>query len=275
MLSLYLDVKEGINMNQSVLKAISLLELFIEHKELTLQQISEKADMPKPTAYRLLSTLEAKGLLAKTKDSHHDSRYRLGLKLLEYGNLVAERLEIRELALPYMEKLAHEINEVVHLVIANQYEATYIEKVNSKRALSLHTKIGWSSPLYVGSGPKLLLAYSSREKQEKVLNESTLMTLTNQKVDKEELRKELAEIRKNEYAYSISEQDADTTGISFPIFNYENKVVAALAISGLSSRFKGERLKFIIQKGKESARSISKQLGYSGKLVVNDVEKDA
>ena len=256
-------------MNQSVLKAISLLELFIDHKELTLQEISEKANMPKPTAYRLLTTLEAKGLLTKTKDTHHDARYRLGLKLLEYGNLVSERLEIRELALPYMEKLAREINEVVHLVIANNDEATYIEKVNSNRALSLHTRIGWSAPLYVGSGPKLLLAYASKDKQEKVLKESTLVTFTNQKVDKDALRKELVEIRKNEYAFSISEQDEDTTGISFPIFNYENKVVAALAVSGLSSRFEGERLQYIIKKGKENARSISKQLGFTGHLVKN------
>ena len=254
-------------MNQSVLKAISLLELFVEHKELSLQEISEKAEMPKPTAYRLLTTLEMKGFLMKTKDTHHDSRYRLGLKLLEYGNLVSKRLEIREIALPYMEELADEINEVVHLVIMNNDEATYIEKVNSNRALSLHTRIGGSTPLYVGSGPKLLLAYAPKEKQEQILSETNLTTLTNQKVDKEVLRKELVEIRKNEYAISLSEQDEDTTGISFPIFNYEQKVVAALAVSGLSSRFKGERLRYIIKKGREIARFISKELGYTEHLV--------
>src|SRR5690625_7595679 len=124
-------------MNQIILKAISLLDLFIDEKELSIHEISIKANMPKPTAYRLLTTLESAGLLQKSKETPHDSRYRLGLKLLEYGNLVAERLELRELARPFMEKLADEINEVVHLVVANQNEATYLDKVNSKRALSL------------------------------------------------------------------------------------------------------------------------------------------
>lgn len=140
-------------MNQSVRKAISLLDLFMDEKELTLQDIANMADIPKPTAYRLLSTLEDCGMLYKIKVSPHDSRYGLGLKLLELGNIVSKRLEIREIALPYMETLAAALNEVVHLVIANQNEATYIEKVNSRRALSLHTDIGRSVPLYIGSGP--------------------------------------------------------------------------------------------------------------------------
>ncbi|MBO1001422.1 IclR family transcriptional regulator [Pseudogracilibacillus auburnensis] len=249
-------------MNQSVIKALSILDLFIEDKELSLQEIARKADIPKPTAYRLLSTLEHSGILYKLKENPHDSRYGLGLKLLEYGNLVSERLELRDIALPFMEKFAEEINEVVHLVIAYQQEATYIEKVNSKRALSLHTKIGRSTPLYVGSGPKMLLAFLPEQEQEQILNQGELVTLTNQKIDKIALKQELKKIRKNQFAISIGEQDADTTGVSFPIFNHEGKVIAALAVSGLSSRFMGERLENIKDSGTTFANEMSKQLGY-------------
>src|SRR5690625_1991232 len=104
-------------MNQSVIKALGILDLFVEEKELSLQEIADMSEIPKPTAYRLLSTLENCGMLYKVKVSTHDSRYGLGLKLLELGNLVSERLELREIAVPYMEKLAEEINEVIHLVI--------------------------------------------------------------------------------------------------------------------------------------------------------------
>lgn len=251
-------------MNQSVMKAVSILDLFIDEKELSLQEIAQKANLPKPTAYRLLSTLENHGLLYKVKESAHDSRYGLGLKLLELGNLVSERLELREVALPHMEKLAEEINEVIHLVVMYQKEATYIEKVNSRRALSLHTKIGRSTPLYVGSGPKMLLAHLPEDEQEELLKAPTLFSLTNRIIDKRALVKELQEIRKQQFSYSVDEQDADTTGISFPIFNYENKVVAALAISGLSSRFQDEKLELMKRHGSETARRISKQLGYKG-----------
>lgn len=252
-------------MNQSVLRAIAILELFIEHKELSLQQIAEKTNLSKPTAYRLLSTLTSKGFLFKVKEHVHDSRYRLGTKLLQLGHLVKKRIELREIALPHMEKLASEINEVVHLVIRHNDEATYIEKVNSRRALSLQTKIGRSIPLYIGSGPKLLLAFLPISEQERILGEKKeLKTLTNRKIDKDQLMEELQQIRRQRYAISIEEQDADTTGISFPIFNFEAKVVGAIAISGLSSRFTGDKLKEKIERGKEIGETISKQLGYRG-----------
>src|SRR5699024_9049212 len=144
-------------------------------------EISEKTDIPKSTAYRILSTLEAGNILFKTKHSTHDSRYRLGLKLLELGQLVSDQLELRDVALPYMEKLVDQINEVVHLVIINLNKATYIEKVESKRALRLFTRIGKSSPLHLGSGPKLLLAYLPVEKQEEYLNEAELYTIDGNK----------------------------------------------------------------------------------------------
>lgn len=251
-------------MNQSVLKALSILFLFVDDEELSLQQIAEKTNIPKSTAYRLLTTLESEGLLYNVKSSTHDSRYGLGLKLLELGNLVSERLELRKIALPYMEELAEDINEVVHLVVKNQDKATYIERVNSSRALSLHTKIGRSVPLYVGSGPKMLLAFLHPDEINSIISVSTLMTFNHKEINRNQLKDELKEIRQQFYSISVSEQDADTTGISFPIFNYENKVVAALAISGLTSRFEGDRLHVMIQKGKNSALTISKQLGYLG-----------
>lgn len=254
-------------MNQSVNKALQILDLFIEEAgELTLHEISEKTKIPKSTAYRILTTLESSDMLYKTKQSTHDSRYRLGLKLLELGHLVSDQLELRGIALPFMEELASEINEVVHLVIVNQNKATYIEKVESKRALRLFTKIGKSLPLYLGSGPKLLLAYLPEEKQKEILADPELYSLTDDKpIDKERLWQELAKIRKNGFAFSIAEQDEDTTGVSYPIFNYHNKVVASLAVSGLSSYFEGEQLEMIKLKTEETARNISKELGYREK----------
>ncbi|UJL47287.1 IclR family transcriptional regulator [Virgibacillus sp. NKC19-16] len=251
-------------MNQSVTKALKLLDLFTEdNHELTLKEISHRASIPKPTAYRLLSALEANGFLYKTKENEHDSKYRLGLKLLELGQIVSDKLELRGMALPFMEALARDINEVVHLVIVNQQEATYIEKVESNRALRLYTRIGKSSPLYIGSGPKMLLAFLPPERQAEILSNSELHPLKDDKpIDKKMLLKELVTIRESGYAYSIGEQDADTTGISYPIYNYSNDVIASLAVSGLSSRFEGENLQILKLKTLETAKKISRTLGY-------------
>ncbi|MFD1039975.1 IclR family transcriptional regulator [Virgibacillus byunsanensis] len=253
-------------MNQSVIKALKLLDLFTEDThELTLKEISDLANLPKPTVYRLLSALESCNFLYKTKESEHDSRYRLGLKLLELGHIVSNKLELRGIALPYMEDLAKDINEVIHLVIVNQNEATYIEKVDSTRALRLYTRIGKSSPLYIGSGPKMLLATLPKKRQFEILDDTELFKFNDPlPINKEELIRELEGIRQSGYAYSIGEQDADTTGISYPIYNHQNQVIAALAVSGLSSHFEGENLTLLKDKAKQTARTISGELGYRG-----------
>ncbi|CDQ42041.1 MULTISPECIES: IclR family transcriptional regulator [Virgibacillus] len=249
-------------MNQSVNKALKLLDLFREGShELSLKDIADQARIPKPTAYRLLTVLEQNGFLHKSKESEQEARYRLGLKLLELGNLVSDRLEVRGIALPYMEELAKEINEVIHLVIINQDEATYIEKVESSRALRLYTKVGKSVPLYIGSGPKLLLAFQTKERQEEIINQSELVAI-HRPIEKERLRVELQQIQAQGYAYSIAEQDEDTTGISYPIYNHQQQVIAALAVSGLTSHFEGDDLEHIKVETKITALDISRRLGY-------------
>ncbi|SFE29334.1 DNA-binding transcriptional regulator, IclR family [Lentibacillus persicus] len=241
-------------MNQSVIKALKLLDHFsADTPELTLKEIADKSNLPKPTAYRLLSSLESSGLLTKTKENEHDSKYQLGLKLLELGQIVSDQLEIRHIALPFMQQLARDINEVIHLVIRDQDEAVYIEKVDSSRALTLNTRVGKSSPLYMGSGPKMLLAHMPRGRQEAILEDTS---------NKKKRLRELQTIYETSYAFSIGEQDPDTTGISFPIYDYSNQVVAALAVSGLSSHFEGENLQALKQKTKSTAETISKKLGF-------------
>ncbi|MBS3681017.1 IclR family transcriptional regulator [Ornithinibacillus massiliensis] len=246
-------------MNQSVIKALNLLNLFDEKNyELSLKDIANRANLPKPTAYRLLSALEAMNYVYKIKENEHDSRYRLGLKLLELGQLVSDQLEVRRIAYPYMEKLAYDIQEAVHLVVLNHQEATYIEKVESNKAIRLYTRIGKSSPLYIGSGPKLLLAHIQKQKQEEILN------LAGNTINREKMEKELRHIRTEGYSYSIGEQDENTTGISYPIYDYRNNVIAALTVSGLSTYFEGDSLQQIKAKTEDTAARISRKLGFRG-----------
>jgi len=185
-------------MNQSIIKALSLLDLFTDgRQELSLKEITEVSKLPKPTVYRLLASLEYSGFIVKTKESENDSRYKLGIKLMELGYLVSEQLELRKIALPHMKKLAGQLNEVVHLVISDKNEAVYIEKVESTRALRLHTRIGKRSPLYLGSGPKLLLAFMGENKRKLVMEEMCQF----RKLEKHLLLEDLQQIKQRGYTY--------------------------------------------------------------------------
>ncbi|GEN31365.1 DNA-binding IclR family transcriptional regulator [Cerasibacillus quisquiliarum] len=242
-------------MNKSVHKALQILELFTdETRELSLNDISKRLNMPKPTAYRLVTTLETRDYLMKIREGQ-DGSYRLGLKLLELGQLVSNQLEIREHALPIMQDLVKNINEAVHLVVVRQNEAVYIEKVDSTRTIRLYTRVGKRSPLHIGSGPKLLLAFLENDKQKEILKELDEET-------KKRLQQEIKDILKQGYAFSEGEQDANTIGISYPIYNYKNAVIASLTVSGLSSYFTEDNLQKIKHETKYAAYQISKKMGY-------------
>jgi IclR family transcriptional regulator, KDG regulon repressor len=253
----------GESLNLSVKKALKLLDLFIQDMELSLADIARKADLSKPTAYRLLLSLLDAGFLTKVTYSEQDIRYRLGLKLLELGNIVSMRLELRRVALPHMQDLSRDIDEIVHLVIRDGDETVYIEKVESTQAIRLFTRVGKRSPLYAGSGPKLLLAYLTEEEQMRILAETPLLPVTSQTVtNPDKLRTEIKAIRRNGYATSEGEQDIDTVGISWPIRDFHGSVIAALGVTGLKFRFSGERMSIMQQKTMEAAGRISVDLGY-------------
>lgn len=254
-------------MNQSVVKALQLLDYFTEGKtDLSLSDISERSGLPKPTAYRLLSSLEYMGFLTKNKLSDQDVRYRLGLKLLELSGIVADQIELRKVAQPLMKKLQADINKTVHLVVREGNEAVYVEKVESNHALRLYTRVGRRSELSLGSGPKLLLAYMAKQEQEKVISHINFHRFTeNTIVDREELLKRIEEIRSNGFSISYGEQDVGTVGISYPVYNREGNVVAALSVSGPVTRLSGEHKEYAQIKTEEAARNISMELGYIGR----------
>lgn len=250
-------------MNQSVIKALKMLDFFIEQPELTLPELIKLIELPKPTVHRLLSSLEASGFLVKIKQSSHDVRYRMGLKLLELGSYVQEQLDYRKIALPYMEELNKELNEAVHLAILDGYEAVYVEKLESNRDIRLYNRVGRRSPLHVGSGPKVLFAYLNEEQILEALEIMDFQKFTENTItDKESLKTELRKIRSQGYAISWSEQNPEAIGISFPIMDRNGQVVASLGISTSATRFMHHGEEVIKEKTKKTAEKVSRDLGY-------------
>ena len=105
-------------LNGSLDKALKLLAYFTSDRHVIgLSELSRLSGMPKATVYRLISTLKDHGFINKVSILGKDNQYKLGLRFLEYGKLVSEDLEIRKIALPYMELLRDKVNECVQLII--------------------------------------------------------------------------------------------------------------------------------------------------------------
>ena len=85
------------NTNKTVVKSMEILRLFIAHDQLTLNEMIELSGMPKTSVHRMATSLADMGLLEKQETG----AYRLGLMFLEYGQLVADRLDIRRIGSPF------------------------------------------------------------------------------------------------------------------------------------------------------------------------------
>lgn len=130
------------NTNKTVVKSMEILRLFIAHDQLTLNEMIELSGMPKTSVHRMATSLADMGLLEKQETG----AYRLGLMFLEYGQLVADRLDIRRIARPFMESLRDEVGEAVQLIVREGDEAIYVEKIEGTRPVRLYTAVGRRSP---------------------------------------------------------------------------------------------------------------------------------
>src|SRR5258707_8737757 len=143
---------------QVIERMTRLLEVLSQHPEpLGLKQISQYTQLHPSTAHRILSALSADRLV----DRVEPGSYRLGMRLLELGNLVKSRISVRELALPMMRELHAQTGETVNLSVRHDDEIVYVERTASGRSAmrvvhvigaraSLHVTAGQSIPVWGG-----------------------------------------------------------------------------------------------------------------------------
>ncbi|MDR7313793.1 IclR family transcriptional regulator [Brevibacillus nitrificans] len=249
------------NKNKTVVKSMELLNLFIEHSRLSLNEMVELSGIPKTSIHRMVGSLEGMDFLQKGEDG----RYSLGLLFLQFGQLVAERLDIRQIALPAMTKLRDQVEEAVNLIIRDGKEAIYIEKLDTNHPVRLYTKIGRRSPLYAGACSRIILSYIEEKERERYLQETELIPIGHGTItDKERLRQELELAREKGYTISCSELENDTVSIAAPIFDHTGRLVAGISIAGPQVRFEKERIPDLIGHLLKTSEEISRELGWRG-----------
>lgn len=248
------------NVVQSVDRALAILSILQKAEEpLGVTEIGAQMGIHKSSAYRTLNTLARRGYV---QQDPRTERYALGLKLVELGTTVLERLELREVARPHLKRLMEASSEVAHLVILQDGEAVYIEKVEYPGPVKMASRIGAGNPLHCTGVGKALLAFMPEESADVIiargLKQRTPSTIT----DPIKLREELRHIRSCGYACDLEENEPGIRCVAAPIFDHSGRVVAACSISGLAMTMTESKLmdcaKLVCQAGME----ISAALGY-------------
>lgn len=246
---------------QSVERVCDLLEAFtLDAPERSTVELARAVGLPKGTVYRFVSTLVQRGYLEQDPDSR---RYRLGVRVLDLSRVLLQQLDIRKRALPYMEQLSRVTNENVNLAIRAGTELVYLERIEGRQFLNLNLRVGSRLPLHCTSMGKVLLAFLPQPEQEEILKQIELTSFTpNTITELPALRAELERVAGQGYAISNEELATGLITAAAPIHDYTGRLVAALNVSGPSSRMTPEKLQGVVVPALlQSAREISRALG--------------
>lgn len=242
-------------------KAVQLLGCFdAGHAQWGVTELSKELGINKSTVSKILSTLENHRYLAKNANR----KYRLGLRLFELGTLVTAQMDLQKEALPHMEELNKEVEETIHLVVMDDFEVVYINKVESPQSLRIGSRVGGRLPAHCTGVGKVLLAALSPRELEFFLEKKPLTRFTPQTItDRGRLKRALAEIRARGYALDQEEFSQGLMCVAAPIRNYTQKEIGAISVSGPTHRMRQKNLEFLIGQVKTAGQEISRRLGYS------------
>jgi DNA-binding IclR family transcriptional regulator len=222
----------------------------------TLTRLAEAAGLHTASAHRILAALIAHGLVEKTGAGEYD----LGVRWLELGNRLRARLNIRQVAMPFMQRLAEATGETVNLIVRRGDEAVYVERVSGGQTLiQVVQVVGAHAPLHVTAVGKIFLAEDSASGVMGYAERTGLSAYTpNTLTSLERLAAELDVIRVEGLAHDREEAELGVACIGAAIRDVEGKLVAGLSISAPADRHRsewGERLR-------EAAAKTGAALGY-------------
>jgi DNA-binding IclR family transcriptional regulator len=240
-------------------RMFTLIDVLASREEaVSLKEISEKAGLHPSTAHRILNDLAT----GRFVDRPQPGSYRLGMRLLELGNLVKGRLNVRDAALTPMRELHKLIQQPVNLSMRQGDEIVYVERAYSERSgMQVVRAIGGHAPLHLTSVGKLFLAADDPQRTRAYATRTGLQGHTKNSITSlDALERELAKVRQYGQASDNEELELGVRCMAAGIYDDQNKLVAGLSISAPSGRLEDEWL----PKLKETARTISEALGHKG-----------
>ncbi len=242
---------------QVIERMFTLLEILADREEaMPLKEIAEKSGLHPSTAHRILNDLAT----GRFVDKPVAGNYRLGMRLLELGNLVKARLDVRDAALTPMRELHKLTQQPVNLSMRQGDEIIYIERAYSERSgMQVVRAIGGRAPLHLTSVGKLFLAFDDPQRLRAYATRTGLSGQTKNSITQlPVLERELSKARQYGIARDNEELELGVRCMAAGIYDDQNKLVAGLSISAPADRLEEHWL----TKLQATANEISTALGY-------------
>lgn len=246
-------------------RMFSVLDCLAENRGLMkIQDISSKLGINQPTIHRYLTAMVESGYVYQDPDS---LRYGLTMKIcrLAYQVSSAMNMNMRMIVLPHMLEISRQQDTGSCFAVIQGLDAFYLDAIDKPSAIiSSLMRIGKDAPLHCSGSGKIFLSQFTPEQIDEYIETRGLTPLTKNTItSKDALIKELEDIRKKGYALDHEECDLGVTCIAVPVFNYTDKIMAAMSVFDSTNIFTHERRVSALLELQKRAITISNLLGCS------------
>lgn len=220
--------------NKTIANTFNIIDVIANaNAKIGVSELSREAHLPKTTVFRLLDSLEQ----LKIVNKNDDQEYNLGSFFYKFVAQAKNKNDLIQIALPFMKEFAKKTGETINLGILYNSEVVYLKSITGKY-FSLQVKLIPVAPLYCSSIGKLFLSTFSPDKLSAYLKNVDLKKMTvNTITEIRSLKKELNQIKRQQFSYDHEESEYGLSCIALPILR-KKRIVAAVSVSGPTARMK-------------------------------------
>lgn len=240
----------------AVERAVALLDALADGSpELGTNELARRTELHPSSVSRLLATLAAAGLVEHVEAS---GRYRLGLRLLDLGNAVLARLDLREVARPHLHALVEATGETATLSAPADPDAFTVDFVQSASSVQSVARLGRPSIAHATATGKVALAFGGIALPPGRLERFTART----KVERAELEAEVEQVRGQGWASAVGEREDELNALAAPVRGSRGELAAIIGVQGPASRFGERSMARALDPLLARARAVSDALGW-------------
>jgi DNA-binding IclR family transcriptional regulator len=245
-------------------RAFQILDVLAEEGSgATLLEIAAAVDLHKSTAHRLLMVLES----ARFIERNGTGKYRIGSRVMELGLSAASRLDVYEVAPPYLRALGESTCETAHLAVLRDCDTVSLIDVEGRNNLRMRSAVGARRPAHCTAHGKAILAFPPPERLDDFLRSAQFSLHTRRTITSAaRFRTEMRAIRERGYAIDNEELEVGLRCLGAPVRDSSGAVIAGVSISGPVFRVSQQRTPSLARAVVDAANAISERLGYRPKF---------
>lgn len=243
----------------SVNRAVSILQVLARRGPTAVTDIATELSIHKSTVFRLLSTLESRGLVDQNMIR---GRYQLGYGVVQLAAGATRKLDLSVVSRRTSEALAEVTGESVDISILSDDSVLTVDQVVGAAAMTTVHWIGRRTPVHATSSGKVFLAFMSDEQRAAFLP-ATLERYTDSTITSRlQLLRQLETVRECGYGYTLEEYEVGLAAVAAPIRDLDDHVVACLSVSGPNFRLNLDTIPGVAEQVLDAAGDVSQRLGH-------------